>query len=493
MDAIVRHAGVRRAVTILVLLLSIALPLRVAAEPFVYVADPGTRSLHKIDTATNRPVKVITPPGNAQPAAVASHPGGALVFVTLFDTGRLLALDVGTDATVFDIPVGTQPIGLAVSRDGARVYVANVGSPLTVVDITTSRVSTVPVTAGQAAVAVTPDGSRVYATHPSTGQVSVVDTATNTVVTTLNVGGAPTGVAAHPDGSRIFVTGSPGGLNSPILTIDTATNAVTSGPFSFKGGPAIVVHPDGTRAYVRNGPGSVGVLDLLTDTSIGVINVTGPDVLALDPFGRRLYISSEPLPGQSALAVADTLTNSLIPVDPATHQTAIPIGTDAFGVAVASVPAPIARVMINAASFGASDQLRVAVSVQSPVYLPAADVYVGVVLPGAQTAMLFAAPGVLGPVVSLATPSQFVPMQSLPSGGSLFLPSFLQFTFPSAGVPEGRYALVVVLARQGGFADNRIDPGDISTLGFGDIFAIDAVGFEFQGSRDPRDRRRPRD
>ena len=38
------------------------------------------------------------------------------------------------------------------------------------------------------------------------GNVSVIDTANNTITATVNVGGEPFGVAVSPDGTKVYVT-----------------------------------------------------------------------------------------------------------------------------------------------------------------------------------------------------------------------------------------------------------------------------------------------
>ena len=54
--------------------------------------------------------------------------------------------------------------------------------------------------------AVSPDGTRAYVTNLGSGTVSVIDTDTNTVIATITVGSGPAGVAVSPDGTRAYVT-----------------------------------------------------------------------------------------------------------------------------------------------------------------------------------------------------------------------------------------------------------------------------------------------
>ncbi len=58
-----------------------------------------------------------------------------------------------------------------------------------------------------------------------TGEVSVIDTATNNVTTTVPGGNNPWRIAVTPDGTKIYVANE--GSNN-VYVIDTATNTVTN-------------------------------------------------------------------------------------------------------------------------------------------------------------------------------------------------------------------------------------------------------------------------
>ena len=62
-----------------------------------------------------------------------------------------------------------------------------------------------------------------YITNLVSANVSVIDTATNTVIATIPVGSFPLGVAVTPDGRKVYVANS--GSNN-VFVIDTASNLV---------------------------------------------------------------------------------------------------------------------------------------------------------------------------------------------------------------------------------------------------------------------------
>jgi YVTN family beta-propeller protein len=118
------------------------------------------------------------------------------------------------------IPVGSEPWGVAVSPNGSKVYVGNQNSnDVSVIDTATNTVvATIPVGSFPAGIAVTPDGSKVYvANNVGSNTVSVIDTATNTVSATIPVGSNPIafGIFIQP---KLFA-GTPGSPNCSSVSV----------------------------------------------------------------------------------------------------------------------------------------------------------------------------------------------------------------------------------------------------------------------------------
>ncbi len=211
----------------------------------VYITNMSSNTLAVIDTVTN--TRVAELPTSAGPRRVAVDPLGRWVYVTTDGningvfTGRVDVFDANTNALVSQFALGsTFPRGIAVSPDGARVYVVASSSTLWVLEPDAAlpgflgEVAQVFVS-GTQAVAIHPDGSRVYAVGiQGGGRFTVIDTATNTVVGAASVSQAR-GVSVHPDGTRVYVTEAD---TDTVAVIDTATNtriatvAVGDTPFS---------------------------------------------------------------------------------------------------------------------------------------------------------------------------------------------------------------------------------------------------------------------
>src|SRR5256885_2255641 len=108
-------------------------------------------------------------------------------YVTNIISNTVSVIDTATNTVVATIPVGLAPLGVAITPDGTRAYVANGSNIVSVIDTATNTVvATIPVgvEAGPVGVAITPDGTRAYVANILSNTVSVIDTATNTVVAT---------------------------------------------------------------------------------------------------------------------------------------------------------------------------------------------------------------------------------------------------------------------------------------------------------------------
>ena len=201
-----------------------------------------------------------------------------------------------------------------------NAYITNLVSPnVSVIDTATNTViATIPVGIGQSGVAVTPDGSKVYVALANVPFVSVIDTATNTVIATIPVGGlSPFGVAVTPDGSKVYVTDS--SRSGHVSVIATATNTVIASIPVGEGPRGVAVTPDGSKVYVANvlvqlpNPHPVvSVIATATNTVIATIPLGGEsNGVAVTPDGRKVYVANS---GSNNVFVIDTASNLVLAV-----------------------------------------------------------------------------------------------------------------------------------------------------------------------------------
>ena len=249
---------------------------------------------------------------------------------------RSFALTAGPEDVRVAIPVGNSPLAVAVSPDGAFVYVTNHSSQtVSVIDASTRTVIRNPITFGRPfGVAVTPDGGHVYVSQRD--KVSVIDTTINAVVATIPVGNTPIGVAMNPVAPRAYVTNH---SSNTVSVIDTATKSVIAPPLNVGNWPVgVAVNPAGTRVYVANwgldlaqNDYRVSVIDTATN-AVSTIQVgtatppvgVDPAGVAVAPGGGHVYVTHA---GSDEVSVIETATNTVI--------ARIPVGTGPVGVAVA--------------------------------------------------------------------------------------------------------------------------------------------------------------
>src|SRR6266853_1562919 len=82
-----------------------------------------------------------------------------------------------------------------------------------------------------------------YITNNGSNNVSVIDTASNTVTATVAVGPYPTGVAVNPAGTRVYVTNQAG---NTVSVLDTSTNTVIATVAVGQSPVGVAVNPAGT-------------------------------------------------------------------------------------------------------------------------------------------------------------------------------------------------------------------------------------------------------
>ena len=163
------------------------------------------------------------------------------------------------------------------ARAAPFAYVANVSSNnVSVIDTATNTVvATVPVGKHPDGVAVSPDGKHAYVTNFASDSVSVIGTLTNTVEATVPVGVQPFGISVTPDGQHVYVANY--GANS-VSVIATATNEVVDTVTMGLNGPSgVAVSPDGKHAYVTNSeiPNSVSVIDTALNKLVTTVSLVG--------------------------------------------------------------------------------------------------------------------------------------------------------------------------------------------------------------------------
>src|SRR4029077_14517801 len=114
---------------------------------------------------------------------------------------------------------------------------------------TNTVIATITVGDDPNGIAITPNGNFVYVANFESANVSVISTSTNTVVATINTTGeAPLRVAISPNGNFVYVTD----VNDGMSVISTASNTVVDTIMLTNASSGIVINPAGTLLYVTD-------------------------------------------------------------------------------------------------------------------------------------------------------------------------------------------------------------------------------------------------
>ena len=263
------------------------------------------------------------------PVAVAVTPDGAYAFVANAGDDTVSVIDAeGLELVGPPIPVGRNPRAIAVTPDNTRVFIACGGdNTVWVLDVQSLLVVGAPISVGKGpqAVAVTPDGAHAFVVNAADNTVTVLDVESLQVVgTPIEVGNSPQAVAVTPDGRHAFVTN---GVDNTITVLDAQTFAVVGSPVPAGTGPGrLAISPDGTHVFVAGSGQRVTVLDAQTFAAVGSPIPVGHGAagLAVTPDGTRVLVAN----------AADNTVTAIDAQQLVVVGTPIPVGNGPSGVAV---------------------------------------------------------------------------------------------------------------------------------------------------------------
>lgn len=213
-------------------------------ESRLYVACYLGKRVAVINTATGEEIDSI--PAHLFSYDVRLSNDGQTAFVSNHGPGTVTAHDLTDDGReIAEMTVGTNPEMMALSPDGARLYVANSDSDdVSVIDtealevIDTFELSSSPAEplgASPVAVEVTQDGSRLYVTSSTYNSIDVLDAENGDMLGRIPAGWYPTNAVLDEAHGRLFFTngkgrgsagrglydGSQGGLSIADIPDDT--------------------------------------------------------------------------------------------------------------------------------------------------------------------------------------------------------------------------------------------------------------------------------
>src|SRR5437016_12950061 len=150
----------------------------------------------------------------------------------------------------------------------------------------------------------------VYVSNERSGDVTIIDGATDAVVATFKVGKRPRGIHATPDGQRVFVTLSGSPRMAPgveenrapadktadgLGVIDAAARKLTDRWHVGSDPEQFAISKDGRFAFIANeDDASASVIDLGSGQSRGKVKVSEePEGVGVNPANGEVYVTCE--------------------------------------------------------------------------------------------------------------------------------------------------------------------------------------------------------
>ncbi len=314
--------------------------ITIAVTVFAQTRHAGSAAAQSVEQF--RVLRTIPVPLN--PHGIAFSPDGSTAYLVSSVGQALTVFDARTHNLIQTFPLSDTPLGIVLTPDGDHAAISHFGADhISRINLKSGRIDkTLKVGGRPTLFAAMPDGRRAFVSCESadrvyeidldrfevvgsfstgkrpfpaavsvdsrwlfvpgydSGDVTIIDLVARKVTATVKVGVRPSGGTVLPDGTYAVTNR---GSNS-ISVIDPATTSVrrtlTAGieeqPFS------LVLSRDGRFGFVNNSAAaSVSVLDIQRFAVIARIEVgKQPIVMAVDPSGRTLYVSSE---GSHELAV----------------------------------------------------------------------------------------------------------------------------------------------------------------------------------------------
>lgn len=251
-----------------------------------YIPDFNSNTVLAINTTTNKVIH--TYPVGAAPGLVAVSPDGKKVYIGNVGGTSLSIINTQTNQ-VKDISIFDSPTGLVFSKDGTRAYVAGAGGECTVIDVANDAVLTaLTFFSGGSGIALSNDGKWIYATNYSMNDIRVYDTSSNAEIGQIPAPGSHYAITSA-DGKKIYAAG---GASNCVWVIDAATNTLLP-PININSDANIIaLNPDESRMYITNiGAGTVTIVNMANNSIITQLPVgQSPEGVAFTPDGKYVYV-----------------------------------------------------------------------------------------------------------------------------------------------------------------------------------------------------------
>jgi YVTN family beta-propeller protein len=227
------------------------------------------------------------------------------VYVTNGGSDTVTVLDVVNVRVDRELPVGHNPVAVAVSPTRNEIYVVNSGAApangsLSVIDAEHNAVvATIPLHRLPLSIDLKADGTVAYVANSGSNSVSVIDLTARREVAQLAVGDQPVFVRLAPDGKTLVVANL---LGNSATIIDAASGKMRATFAGCPGASEVVIVPDSSKAFLPCAAGHQVMVVALAEPDahpaepdrLETLMDVGraPVDLALKPDGGEIFVSN---------------------------------------------------------------------------------------------------------------------------------------------------------------------------------------------------------
>ncbi|EJP85811.1 YncE family protein [Bacillus cereus] len=241
-------------------------------ETRIYVAPFEYFDVSVIDTKSNTVIDAINLTGDSlfgtSSFGIAITPDGESAYLTNDNT--ILRINTSTNMITKTVNINEDASGIAITSNGKFAYIAGAKNVFVLDTESNTIVKTIDIypSATLARIVITPDEKLAYITNFDSNELLVIDLTANILLTKIELVNSTTDIAITPDGKFAYCVGG-----NNLWIIEVSTNMVVNTLEFGENLWTIAITSDGRLAYIGDYSNSVYIVDTLSNTLLGKIDV----------------------------------------------------------------------------------------------------------------------------------------------------------------------------------------------------------------------------
>ena len=281
----------------------------------VLVADQNDDVVRVIDVKAKQVTHVIALPDGANPVGIAVTLNGATAVVAESGTGKAAILNLTTFMVTTEIATGPGPQNVGISGTQA-VVVNGDNDTVSIINLATNTLQkTLTIGHQPEGLAIDAGANRAYVVNENDGSISIIDLGTQTVASTVPIDATlrPESIALTGTGFALLTVPSAGPNGEVVvLNLFTGTHTTINANPDRSGGSSDVVFFNGKLYLANQTGGSISVIPFANGTAGTPTTIKvdlGARALTIDAKDNLLVVSNE---GSGTLVLIDLATNTVV-------------------------------------------------------------------------------------------------------------------------------------------------------------------------------------